>query len=189
MNITPDLMPLNDLSKKKVSYICDKPMMSSDGGLLLLRELSDSSYLIPSVLNSMIDTRHQSYINHSYHEILSQRVGQILSGYVDANDCDTFKSDPMLKMFSGKDPLDDPDLCSQPTMSRLENSVTRKDLYRIAQSILEYFLDSYKSEPQAIVIDMDPTTHVTYGDQQLTLFNAHVDDYCLYDALQTVQGD
>ena len=188
MKNTPDLIPLNYLNSKKVSYTCDKPMMSSDGGLLLLREFTASSTLISSVAASIDDHRNQSYVEHSLHEIISQRVGQISCGYIDSNDCDTFKADPLLKMFAGKDPLDAGDLCSQPTMSRLENSVNRKDLYRIGKAIFNDFIDSYDSEPQAIVIDMDPTTHITYGDQQMTLFNGHVDDYCLmpfhvYDGL------
>jgi len=188
MKTTPDLLPLNDLNNKKVTYTCDKPTMSSDGGLLLLRELVGSSTLISSIASSINDRRNQSYVEHSLEEIISQRVGQISCGYADANDCDTFKADPLLKMFAGKDPIQASDLCSQPTVSRLENSVTRKDLYRMGKSIFDHFINSYDKEPQAIVIDMDPTTHITYGDQQMTLFNGHVDDYCLmpfhvYDGL------
>lgn len=188
MKTTPDIFSLNDLNKKKVSYTCDQPTMSSDGGLLLLRELSDSSTLIDGVAAAINDKRNQSYTEHSIETIIRQRVGQIACGYTDANDCDTFKSDPLLKLFAGKDPLDDNDLCSQPTMTRLENSVTRKDLYRIGKAIGDHFLSSFDKEPEAIVIDMDPTTHIIYGDQQMRFFNGHIDDYCLmpfhvYDGL------
>lgn len=64
-------------------------------------------------------------------------------------------------------------------MSRLENSVSSKDLLRLGNFLADQFIASYESEPELIVIDMDPSAHRTYGDQQLTLFNTHVKDYCL----------
>lgn len=175
---TPDLLSLNKCNKKTVSCSFDQPHMSSNGGLLVLRELLDESPLINNLADSITDTRHQSYVEHSYRELITQRIGQIICGYADANDCNTMKSDPVLKMFAGRDPLDDTDLGSQPTMSRLENAVTRKDLYRMGMAILRYTLNSYSSRPKSIIIDMDPTAHLGYGAQQLLLFNTHVGDYC-----------
>ena len=98
------------------------------------------------------------------------------------------KDDPAIKVAVGRRP-DSPDsLCSQPTMSRLENSVGIKDLIKLFYVFVDHFLDSYANEPNAICIDMDPTENRVYEAQQLSLFNAHYDDYCLkpfhiYDGL------
>lgn len=178
MNDTPDLLSLNKCGKKKLSCSFDQPHMSSEGGLLVLRELLHNSPLIAKLAEAIKDPRHQSYIDHSYFELITQRLGQIICGYADANDSDNLKADPILKMFVGRDPVEDGDLASQPTMCRLENTVTRKDLYRVGMVLLMYTLSSYTVPPKSIVIDMDPTAHRGYGAQQLLMFNTYVGGYC-----------
>ena len=71
-----------------------------------------------------------------------------------------------------------PDLASQPTLSRLENRVSRSDLYRLARSLLDTFLASYEKPPKKIIIDIDDPEDITHGAQQLTLFNAYHKEYC-----------
>ena len=65
-------------------------------------------------------------------EMVSQRIGQILCGYEDANDCNQLRGDSVLKMSVGRKPSD-ADLASQPTMTRLENNVGMKTLYKISK--------------------------------------------------------
>ena len=85
----------------------------------------------------------------------------------------------MLKLGANRDPKGD-DLGSQSTMSRLENNVKKGDLFRMAYALGDHFLDSFGAEdPEIICIDMDPTAHRVYGQQELALFNWKVDDYCL----------
>ena len=63
-------------------------------------------------------------------------------------------------------------------MSRLENMVTVRDLLRMGYALVDQFIASYQSAPEVIVLDMDPTADITYGLQQLTLFNAFEGEYC-----------
>lgn len=109
--------------------------------------------------------------------MVRQRVGQIACGYEDANDCDTLRHDSALKMLAGRKPSDK-DLCSQPTMTRLENHVTKRDLYRIGCLFVENFIKSFKKVPKRIILDADDTNANTYGTQQLTLFNDYYGEYC-----------
>lgn len=175
---TPDLLSLNKCGRKNVYCSFDQPRMSSEGGMMAVRELLTGSSLIRDLAEAIDDKRHQSYVDHSYFELLLQRIGQILCGYADANDSNELRKDPILKMFVGRDPSDEADLGSQPTMNRFENAVSRKDLYRMGEAILQYTLKSYTVAPKSIVIDMDPTAHRGYGAQQLLLFNTHVGGYC-----------
>jgi hypothetical protein len=69
-------------------------------------------------------------------------------------------------------------LASQPTLSRLENAVTRTDLYRIGEALVDSFISSYRTPPVAILLDIDDTADTTHGTQQLALFNAYYDEYC-----------
>jgi hypothetical protein len=151
--------------------------VTSDAGVLFLREVEKRIGVIDALTNAIVDSRHPSYVQHEMGEMNAQRVFQIALGYEDANDCDPLRGDPALKIAAGRDPVEDPDLASQPTISRLENSITRKDLMRIGAALLEYFIASYKRRPKVIVFDMDCTTDVVHGEQQLRLFNAYENEY------------
>ncbi|MFQ6105005.1 MAG: transposase [Candidatus Glassbacteria bacterium] len=61
--------------------------LTSDGGALFLREVERGVGVIRRLVEALLDNRHQSYVDHSYEELVSQRVYQIACGYEDANDC------------------------------------------------------------------------------------------------------
>lgn len=63
-------------------------------------------------------------------------------------------------------------------MTRLENRLSRKELFDIGEAFIDDFIASYNSEPDSIIIDADDTNADTYGAQQLTLFNAYYGEYC-----------
>jgi Transposase DDE domain group 1 len=84
-------------------------------------------------------------------------------------------------------PISGNPLASQPTMTRLENAARRSDLYRMAQALVDTFLASYASAPEALLLDIDDTDDPTHGDQQLTLFNAHYGEHC-YLPLHIYEG-
>jgi hypothetical protein len=80
-------------------------------------------------------------------------------------------------MLAGRKPSDD-DLCSQPTMTRLENHVSNRNLYTMGCLFVENFIKSFKKAPKRIILDADDTNANTYGAQQLTLFNDYYGEYC-----------
>ena len=82
------------------------------------------------------ESRDRRYVRHDLLKLIRQRVLQIVAGYEDCNDADTLRSDPMLKTVCDQLPESDPDLATQPTFLRLENSVTKKDLMRLSQWLL-----------------------------------------------------
>lgn len=102
--------------------------ISSDGGLLLLKEVENQIGIISKLTDCITDERDQRYVQHTLKKILSQRIYQIASGYEDANDCNKLRSDAIIKMCAESLPVSDPDLASQPTMSCFENSVSRSEL-------------------------------------------------------------
>jgi hypothetical protein len=172
------VLPFASISGKKVEADFDGGILTSDGGALFLREVESKVGVIRRLENALRDHRHQSYIEHSYEDLLRQRVFQIACGYEDANDCNDLRRDPGLKAACGRLPVRGEDLASQPTMSRLENSVSRKDLYRMAQALVDSFLCSYESPPESIILDADDTDDPTHGAQQLSFFNGYYNEYC-----------
>lgn len=75
-------------------------------------------------------------------------------------------------------PQSDNNLASQPTMGRLENTVTKIALFRLAQCLIVNFIKSYSSDPAVIILDCDDNNHDTYGQQELSLFNNYYIAYC-----------
>jgi hypothetical protein len=163
-NSTSQPLAFSSISGKEVTGVFDEHRVTSDAGVLLLREVDRHIKLMDSLVDAIVDSRHPSYVRHEIYEMLAQRVFQIGLGYNDANDCDALKGDPAFKIAVGRDPTQDPDLASQPTISRLENMVTRKDLLRIAYALCEHFIASYQRRPKVILIDMDCTTDVVHGE-------------------------
>src|SRR5208283_1463241 len=165
----PLLFNLPAVHDKNIEISFTGADVSSDGGLLLLKECEENVGILEALTACLNDDRNQSYIDHTYLEMVNQRVLQIAAGYEDANDCNSLKSDNILKLCSGRLPTDN-DLASQPTMCRLENSVSNRELYAIARAFLDNFISSYNEEPSVIIIDADDSNFDTYGSQQLALF-------------------
>ena len=165
------------LSGKKLTAAFTGGDVTSDGGVLIMRELIDRTGIIDRLAGVIRDTRHPSYIRHGFKPLLTQRILQIACGYEDADDCDALRTDPGFKAACDRLPSDD-DLASQPTMSRFENALTSKDVYRIADALIHQFIASYDTPPGEIILDIDDTGDPTHGAQQLSLFNGYHDEYC-----------
>lgn len=180
---------LHASSVKKTSVLIDFDggQMSSDAGLLLLREVEKQIGIIQALASVISDRRDSRYVNHQIHELLTQRVFQIAAGYEDANDCDALRDDPIFKLCADRLPESDPALASQPTMSRFENSISQTNQYRLARVLVDQFIQSYDKAPKIIVLDFDDTEDKTYGDQQLQLFNNYYKNYC-YQPLHIYEG-
>lgn len=170
----PALFELEPVAGKKVTADFSAPELSSLGGLPLVREYEKSSNRIIERIESCIkDPRREPMVVHSQTEMLRQRTCQIMAGFEDADDYGRLCRDGILKMCAGRSASDGIDLASQPTMTRLENRLSRKELFDIGEAFIDDFIASYNSEPDSIIIDAD-----TYGAQQLTLFNAYYGEYC-----------
>jgi len=172
-----ELFHLTGIKNRKIEVSYTSPDTSSYGGLLLLREVEGQSSIIDKMTHVLEDTRHAGYICHSYKEMLTQRIMQIAIGYEDADDCDSLRHDSILKMCTGRLPESEA-LSSQPTMSRLENRITRSELYAMAENFVTAFISSYESAPESIILDIDDSNFNTYGDQQYTLFSNYYGENC-----------
>ena len=179
-------LTLPNSQKNFLEFRFDSPAETSDTGVTLLSAVASKIGIIQNLASSIRDDRDQSKIDHTIESIIAQRVFQIGMGYEDANDADRLRHDAGFRTsISGdKSAL----LASQPTLSRLENSVTKRDLIRMGYALVYTFIKSYSKMPKMIVLDMDPTAAYCYGDQQLSLFNRYEDEYCLapfhvYDGL------
>jgi DDE family transposase len=166
------------VARKKVSVAFDGGMLSSDAGVLLLRGVERQLGIAARLAACLNDRRDRARIDHTVEEMLRLRMFAIAAGYEDANDCDKLRVDPVFKMAVGRTPDSGKALCSQPTMSRLENAPSKIEIARLMGALVDQFCASYKRAPASIVLDIDDTFDAVHGRQQLSLFNAHYDERC-----------
>lgn len=153
--------------------------VSSDFGALLLQGADRQTGLIDRLASAIQDRRHPAYIEHRLTDLLRQRIFQTACGYADGNDANSLRHDPAFKLATGRAPLNaDNALASGPTFSRLENGLTRKDIYRLAQAFVDAFIASYATAPAVIVLDMDHSEDRTHGQQELAFYNHHYGSHC-----------
>src|SRR6266699_5203406 len=169
---------LPSVARKKVSVGFDGGQLSSDAGVLLLRGVEKELGLADRLASCMRDRRDPDRIEHPLNEMLRLRMFAIAAGYEDADDCDSLRHDPIFKMAVGRLPESGEPLCSQPTMSRLENAPSKIEIARMTAALVDQFCDSYQRAPSSITLDIDDTVDVVHGHQQLSLFNAHYDERC-----------
>jgi hypothetical protein len=166
--------------------VCGKPVhvafdggrLTSDGGVLMLAEIERRLGLAERLAKCIEDPRDPAAIEHPIAEMIRYRALLIAAGYPDGNDCDALRADPAFKLAVGRLPESGHDLCSQPTMSRLENLPGPTALMRMLATMVEFFCDSFAVVPARIVLDIDDTEDEVHGGQQLALFNAHYDSRC-----------
>ena len=184
---TTECLLFPDIFPKPVVVQFDQRDGSSDGGALLLKAADRRYGLTERLAACLNDERQAGKIDHQLRELLQQRVYGIACGYPDANDADRLAKDPIHKLLLGRDPIEGTDLASQPTLSRFENAVDRKELYRLgealADSVIERHARRLHGRARRVTIDLDPTDDPTHGHQQLALFNGHYDTWCYLPVL------
>ena len=173
---TPVLPGLSPVGGKAIEARFDAGCMSSDGGLLALREVEQRLAIASRLAACIRDPRDPSRVVHGLDEIIRLRMLMIASGYEDGNDADSLRSDPMFKLAMGRLP-GDADLCSQPTISRLENLPDARTLLRMGRAMVDHYCHCFRQVPRRITLDIDDTFDAVHGGQQLRLFNAHHDEY------------
>jgi hypothetical protein len=178
------------LSRQAIVGNFDGGDISSDGGLMLLAQVDQALGLTAQMAARLDDSRQAGKVRHSLDDLFRQRVYQIAAGYEDCNDADRLRSDPILKVAAGRRPESDADLASQPTLSRFENSVGRRELYRLAHVFLDLFVARHRAAPpRRIILDLDVTDDETHGQQRLSFFHGHYDEHCYLPLVVTAELD
>jgi hypothetical protein len=188
-----------DLGSKNIEACFDGGKITSDAGALILREIDKQKNFIKDFASCFTDYRNPDKIEHSIEELLKQRIFGICLGYEDLNDHDDLRHDPLLATACDKqDPLGnnrkkDRDkgkaLAGKSTLNRLELSGEGKlsehrykkishDVDKIEKYFVEKFLSSYSKAPKEIIIDVDATDDLIYGNQEGKYFHGYYGDYC-----------
>lgn len=151
-----------------------KEEITSDGGVLLLREI-DRKIKLTSELEKIIpDSRNPDKIIHSLLSMLQQRIYGIALGYEDLNDHSTLRKDPAIQ--TAVDRINA--LASAPTLCRMENRANRKMIFDSNKLMIEKFIESYITAPTEIILDFDATDDEVHGHQENRHFHGYYESHC-----------
>jgi hypothetical protein len=171
-----------DLFGKPLVARFDQPHGSSDGGAVLLKACDARLRLTERMAACFRDERQPGKVMHTLHDLIRQRVFAMACGYADCNDAARLADDPIQKLLVDRDPLEGEALASQATLSRFENAVGPKVLYRMGEALADAVIGRQRRrrhrKAKRITVELDPTDDPTHGAQQLTLFNGHYDTWC-----------
>ena len=148
--------------------------ITSDGGLLLLRQADRHLGLLEAVNAALPDPRDSRYVQHDQLALLRQRVYALCQGYEDLNDHDSLRTDLAFQTAVEQDQV----LGSSPTLCRLENRIDRKAAVAIHQVLMERFIASFSDPPEELLLDFDATDDRVHGTQEGRFFHGYYDTYC-----------
>jgi Transposase DDE domain group 1 len=149
-----------------------------------LRAFDQRYGLTRGLAQRVCDPREEERVRHSVLSLFRQRLYQIVAGYEDANDADRLRHDPAFQILADQ-PLGEP-LGSQPTLSRWENSPSLRDLLKLQDALLDWFVKICGKQVRKrgeILLDVDSTDDPTHGQQQLSFFNGGYDQHMYHPLL------
>lgn len=173
-NCTVREMPFAKLGRREIDVGFDGGDVSSDGGLLLLRQVERRLGLLKAVAEILPDPRSPLLVKHKTEQMLRQRVFGLCQGYEDLNDHDTLRNDLAVQTALERDTAG----ASSPTLCRFENRADRAAAVATSRILVEQFIASFKEAPSELIFDFDATDDIVHGNQDGRHFSAYYDNYC-----------
>jgi hypothetical protein len=174
MSIQPAWQQTFDFFTLPVVLEPSRAALSSDAGLLPLRQLDEQLGLTRAFADALDDPRDPALTEHTFREMVRSRVYGILADYEDQNDHDTLRADPVFKLLADRSP-DGADLASQPTLSRFENAISIPSLKRLRDVFIDQFIAGFGRPPRHLTFDLDAIDDPAHGHQQLTFWHGYYD--------------
>jgi len=179
------IVQFTPLARRRVLAEFDAGAISSDGGVLLLREVDRRINLLSRVDQLIPDPRDPLHIEHDQRTLIAQRVLAIACGWEDLNDHTNLRNDLVLQLAtnrkasgSGGDVDPDRPLASASTLCRLENRIDRQTCVAVNKLLVELFIESHPTPPTEVILDFDATNDPVHGKQEGRFFHGYYDEYC-----------
>ena len=192
---TPFLPGLSPVAGKALTAAQDAGNLSSNGGLVVLREIARKLDLAQVIAGPLVDSRDPTRVLHTYAHMVARKLASevtarmmaIAAGHEDCDDLDALREDPALKIACERAPESGAGIASQPTLSRLENLPDRRTLVEIGLGFIDLFCRSWSKPPERITLDIDDTDDPAHGQQELAMFNTHAGTTC-FKAPDLIRG-
>jgi hypothetical protein len=148
--------------------------ITSDGGVLLLRQADQKLGLIKAISRILPDPRSKPLITHSWISMLKQRIFGVALGYEDLNDHEYLRKDPAIQAAVDCEN----DLASTATLWRMEQTASRESMIKLHELLFDTFIKSFDAHPQELILDFDATDNIVHGTQEGRFFHGYYGDYC-----------
>ncbi len=148
--------------------------ITSDGGVLLLRQADRYLGLSAAITNALDDSRRRASCNHSLQSLVRQRLYALALGYKDLNDHNHLREDLAIQTAVERDTP----LASASTLCRWENRADRSTAWNLHEVLVEQFIASYRRAPKRLILDFDATDDAVHGKQEGRFFHGYYDHYC-----------
>jgi hypothetical protein len=148
--------------------------VSSDGGIMLLRQADRRLGLVAALDAVLPDPRHPVFITHRQVDLLRQRIYGLALGYEDLNDHDTLRRDLAWQTALERNE----ELASDSTLCRLEQRVDRKAALAFHKVLIEKFIASFREAPTELILDFDATDDRVHGNQEGSHFHGYYGAWC-----------
>lgn len=171
---TDEQMLFGRLGRREIEANFEGGALSSDGGLMLLRQVDRRTGLSAAVAAALHDPRNPDFIVHEMRDLVAQRLYGLCCGYEDLNDHAALRDDPLMQTAVGTGEV----LGSSPTLCRMERRANRADVVALNRVLVEQFIASQAVAPEELVLDVDASDIPLHGDQEGAEFHAYYDHYC-----------
>ncbi len=148
--------------------------VSSDGGVMLLREADRRLGLVTALDAVLPDPRQPDLIVHRQADLLRQRIYGLALGYEDLNDHETLREDVVWQTALERGEV----LASDSTLCRLEKRANRAAAVAFHRVLIEKFIASFAQAPEELILDFDATDDRVHGQQEGRHFHGYYGDWC-----------
>jgi hypothetical protein len=170
---SPKTIRFTSAKRREIEGAFDGGAVSSDGGLILIREADRVLGLTSKVARRLADERQPGKVRHAAATLLRQRVMALCAGWEDLNDAEQLAADPVHQLSAGADALG-----SAPTLCRFENAQSRASAWAVNEELVEQFIRSHRAPPPYLILDFDATDTPVHGDQEGRFFHGYYDCHC-----------
>ena len=175
---TSDSVTFSSVDRREVVADFLGGRLTSDAGILLLKEVDRKLGLLDAINEAIPDPRDPLMTVHQQRTMLAQRIFSIALGYEDLNDQQAMRTDAALQVAANVAPEEDNPMASPSTLCRLENRVVRTTLVRLSKILVDQFIASHDSPPEEITLDLDATDDPVHGQQEGRFFHGYYRHYC-----------
>jgi len=162
------------LGRRKIEANFNGGDISTDGGVMLLRQADRKIGISKAIAEAIYDPRDPFLIKHTMEDMVRQRIFAIVCGYEDLNDHGQLRKDTLMQAALDRDE----DLASSPTLSRLETRVTRADIVNLSRVMVDTFISKHETPPKELILDIDASDIPLHGEQEGIEFHGYYDSYC-----------
>jgi hypothetical protein len=173
-NCIPLNYQLSKVKNRKIEVNFTGGDISSDGGVLLLREADKRLGITNELAKIFPDKIEASKVIHTMQSMIKQRVYGIALGYEDLNDHDNLRKCPAMQ--TSIDTLDD--MASRATLCRMENNANRQFAVKAHRLMIDKFILSHKTAPKQLILDFDATDDEIHGNQEGKFYHGYYRHNC-----------